>query len=170
VRRFWSTAGAIVGAIVAQVMIAPHITLLGAVPSFPVLVVITLAIVEGPEAGAISGFAAGLALDLLGASPVGVWTLVLVVVGYVAGLLQENLFAEGWLMPVTVAVVAGLLAEFSYLIVLEILGSGPAFWRAVWTVVLPRGVYNTVLALLLYPWLARFLRSDQSMKSFRRFA
>lgn len=168
--RFWTTAGAIVAAIVAQVVFAPHLALFGAVPSFPVLVVITLAIVEGPEAGAVSGFAAGLALDLLGASPVGVWALVLVVVGYVAGLLQENLFAEGWLMPVTVAIVAGVLAELSYLIVLDVLGAGPAFWRSVWTVVLPRGVYNTVLALLVYPWLARFLRSDQSMKSFRRFA
>lgn len=168
--RFWTIGGAILGAIVAQVMLAPHLALFGAVPSFPVLVVITLAIVEGPEAGAISGFAAGLMLDFLGTSPVGVWALVLVIVGYVAGLLQENLFAEGWLMPVTVAVIAGVLAELSYLIALQILGSGPEFWRSVWTVVLPRGVYNTVLVLLLYPWLARFLRSDQSMKSFRRFA
>lgn len=169
-RRFWATAGAILASIVAQVVFAPHLALFGAVPSFPVLVVITLAIVEGPEAGAVSGFGAGLALDLLGSAPVGVWALVLVVVGYVAGLLQENLFAEGWLMPFTVAIVAGLLAEFAYLLVLLVLGAGPDFWRSVWTVVLPRGVYNTVLALLLYPWLARFLRSDRSMKSFRRFA
>jgi len=170
VKRFWITAGAILAAMVAQVVLAPHLSLLGAVPSFPVLVVVTLAFVEGPEAGAISGFAAGLALDLLGTSPVGVWALVLVVVGYVAGMLQENLFAEGWLMPVTVAIIAGLLAELSYLIVLSVLGSGPAFWTSVWTVVLPRGVYNAVLALLVYPWLARFLRSDRLMKSFRRFA
>lgn len=168
--RFWVTAGAILAAIIAQVVFAPHVALLGVVPGFPVLVVITLAVVEGPEVGAVSGFAGGLALDLLGTSPVGVWALVLVVVGYLAGLLQENIFAEGWLMPVTVAIVAGILAELSYLVVLQVLGSGPAFWQSVWTVVLPRAVYNTVLALLLYPWLARFLRSDRSMKSFRRFA
>ncbi|MDO9557133.1 MAG: rod shape-determining protein MreD [Coriobacteriia bacterium] len=168
--RFWTTVGAILAAIVVQVVLAPHLALFGSIPSFPVLVVITLAIVEGPEAGAVSGFAAGLMLDLLGTSPVGVWALVLVIVGYVAGLLQENLFAEGWLMPFTVAIVAGLLAEFSYLLVLQVLGSGLAFWNSVWTVVLPRGVYNTVLALLFYPWLARLLRSDRSMKSFRRFA
>lgn len=169
-RRFWITAGAILASLIAQVVFAPHLALLGAVPSFPVLVVVTLAFVEGPEAGAVSGFAAGLGLDLLGTSPVGVWALVLVVVGYVAGMLQENLFAEGWLMPVTVAIIAGLMAELSYLIVLSILGSGPAFWTSVWTVVLPRGVYNAILALLAYPWLARFLRSDRMMKSFRRFA
>ncbi len=169
-RRFWITAGAILAALIAQVMLAPHLALFGAVPSFPVLVVITLAIVEGPQAGAVSGFAAGLMLDLLGTSPVGAWALVLVIVGYLAGLLQENLFAEGWLMPFTVAIVAGVLAELSYLIVLQVIGSAPEFWRSLWTVVLPRGIYNTVLALLLYPWLARFLRSDQSMKSFRRLA
>lgn len=168
--RFWTSAGAIAGSIVLQVMLAPHIAPFGVVPSFPLLVVITLAFVQGPGSGASAGFAAGLALDLLGSGPVGAWALVLSVVGYLAGMLEANLFAEGWLLPVTVALVAGLAAEFSYLVVLGILGIDMSFWKAVAGVVVPRGVYNSVLALLLYPWLARFLRTDRSIKSFRRLA
>ncbi len=151
-------------------MLAPHIAPFGVVPSFPLLVVITLAFVQGPGSGASAGFAAGLALDLLGSGPVGAWALVLTVVGYLAGMLEANLFAEGWLLPVTVALIAGLAAEFAYLVVLGILGVDMSFWKAVVGVVLPRGVYNSVLALLLYPWLARFLRTDRSIKSFRRLA
>jgi rod shape-determining protein MreD len=170
VSRAWASAAALLAAFVLQVVIAPHIALLGTVPSFPVLVVITLALVEGPRAGAWSGFFAGLLLDLLGTHPVGAWALVLTVVGYVAGMVQANLFAEGWLLPVTVAVIASVMAELAYLIVLIILGTGMPLWSSIIAVVLPRGVYNTVLALLLYPWLARFLRPDQGVKSFRRFA
>ena len=33
---------------------------------------------------------------------------------------------------------------------------------------LPGAVYNTALALLVYPWLARFLRRDRPMTTFRR--
>lgn len=169
-RRWWTTAGALLAALILQVALAPYVAIAGVVPNFLVLVVITLSFVEGPSSGAVAGFIAGLLLDLLSTSPVGGWALVLSITGYAAGMLQENLFAEGWLAPVTVAIIAALLADFSYLLVLTILGVGPSFWPSLLTAVLPRAVYNAVLVLLAYPWLARFLRSDRSMKSFRRLA
>ncbi|MGB4441000.1 MAG: rod shape-determining protein MreD [Coriobacteriia bacterium] len=169
-KRWWTTVGALAGAIVLQVMLAPHLSIGGAIPNLPLLVVVTLSFVEGPSAGAIAGFVAGLLLDLLSTGPVGAWALVLSVTGYTAGMLSENLFAEGWLAPVTVAIIAGLLADFSYLLAVTILGVGPAFWQSLVRAVLPRALYNAVLVMLAYPWLARFLRADRSMKSFRRLA
>ncbi|KAF0207434.1 MAG: rod shape-determining protein [Actinobacteria bacterium] len=168
--RAWTTVGAIAIAVLLQVAVAPHIALLGVVPSFPLLVVITLAFFDGAAPGAVAGFACGLMLDLLGSGPIGAWALVLSVVGYMTGMLEANVFAEGWLLPVTVALIAGLVAEFSYLVVMLVLGLEINFWSTLWQVVLPGGVYNSVLALLLYPWLARFLRTDRSVRSFRRLA
>ena len=83
-------------------------------PNFLLLVVVTLALVEGPGAGAVAGFAAGLIFDLLGVGPVGPMVLVLTVTGYLAGLLHENMFAEGWLLPLTVLAIASLGAEIAY--------------------------------------------------------
>lgn len=168
--RWWTTAGALLGALVLQVMIAPHIAVFGISPNFLLLVVITLAFVEGPSKGAMAGFIAGLLFDLLSTGPVGAWALVMSVTGYLSGSLQENLFAEGWLAPVTVGIVAALTADLAYLVVVSVLGVGPAFWSAVGRLVLPQAVYNAVLVMLVYPWLARFLRTDRSMKSFRRLA
>ncbi|MGB4593117.1 MAG: rod shape-determining protein MreD [Coriobacteriia bacterium] len=168
--RAWTTGLAILGATILQVMLAPHIGILGIVPSIPLLVVITLSLVEGPVAGSVAGFIAGLVLDLLGNGPIGAWALVLTLVGYIAGTLEANVFAEGWLLPVTVALIASIVTELAYLIVLIVLGTDMPFWRSVTTVVLPRGVYEAALALLVYPWLARFLRTDRTMKSFRRLA
>jgi len=168
--RTWATAGSLIAAAVLQVMIAPHISIGGVVPSVPLLVVITLAFIEGPGAGSVAGFSGGLLLDMLGTGPIGAWALVLTLVGYLAGLLSENVFAEGWLLPVTVALLAGLAAEFFYLLALAVLGVGVPLGSALLSVVVPKGVYNAGLALLLYPWLARFLRTDRSIKSFRRLA
>lgn len=168
--RPWTAAGALIAALVLQVGLAPHFAVAGVTPSFPLLVVVTLALVQGPSSGAVAGFAAGVMLDLLGSGPVGAWALVLGLTGYLGGMLHENLFAEGWLAPVTVAVVAGLLAETAYLVLMTVLGVAPAFWESVRSVVLPRAVYNALLVLLVYPWLARFLRSDRPVKSFRRLA
>ncbi len=169
-KRWWATIGALAAALVLQVMLAPHIAIGNVIPNVLLLVVITLSFVEGPSAGAVAGFVAGLLLDFLSTGPVGAWALVLSITGYTAGMLQENLFAEGWLAPVTVAIIAALLADFAYLLVVTILGVGPAFWASLVQAVLPRAVYNAVLVMLAYPWLARFLRADRSMKSFRRLA
>lgn len=169
-QRTWSAATALLVAALAQVVAAPHLRVAEVVPSFPLLVVITLALVQGAASGAVAGFVAGLLLDLLGTGPIGAWAFVLTLVGYVAGLLEANVFAEGWLLPFTVALLAGLAAEMLYLLVLIVLGSEMPFWRSLASVVLPRGMYNAVLALVIYPWLARAVRPDRQIRSFRRVA
>ncbi len=157
-------------AAILQVSLAPHIAVFGVVPNLFFLVVVTLAFVEGPVAGGVSGFVGGLLFDLIGTSVVGPYALVLSVVGYSTGMLSANLFAEGWLLPVTIVAVASLSAELANGVVLAVLGLGATFWRDVVTVMIPSAIYHTALAVLAYPWLARILRADRPMRSFRRLA
>jgi len=169
-RKFLPTAAAIVGAAILQAGLAPYLSIGGVVPNFMLLVVVTLALVEGPSAGAIAGFASGLIFELLGTGPVGPMVLVLTLTGYLAGMMHEKLFAEGWLLPLSVLFIASLGAEVAYGLILNVLGVGGSFWMAFFTKMLPAAVYNTALALLFYPWLARFLRVDRPMNTFRRLA
>ncbi len=162
------TAAALVIALLLQVAVAPHLSIGGVVPNVLLLVVITLALIEGRNAGAVAGFAAGLLFDLLGGSAIGAAALVFTITGYLAGSLQEHMFAEGWLMPLTVVFVAGLSTEIAYAIVLSLVGAGSPFWTSFVWVILPAAVYNGALALLLYPWVARFLRRDHPMTTFHR--
>lgn len=168
--RAWTTALVILGAILLQVGVAPYIAIGGVVPNFLLLATISLALVEGPTYGAISGFACGLAFDLLSTAPVGPMTLVLSATGFIAGLLEANVFAEGWLLPLTVLAIASLATELAYGIVLDVLGQGGPFFPSLIRIVLPGAIYDTALALLIYPWLARFLRTDRPVTEFRRLA
>ena len=168
--KAFPAALALLAAAVLQVSLAPHMAIFGVVPNFILLVVITLALTEGPVAGGVSGFVGGLVFDLVGTSVVGPSALVLTVVGYTAGMLSANLFAEGWLLPVTVVAIASLSAELSRGLVLAVFGSAPTFWQDIVTVMIPSAFYHTVLAVLAYPWLARILRPDRPMRSFRRLA
>lgn len=169
-RQALPTIGALFVAALLQVAVAPHLAIGGAVPNFMLLVVVTLALVEGPSAGAASGFAAGLVFDLLGTGPIGPFALVLTVIGFLAGSLQANMFAEGWRLPLTVVLVASLSTELSYGLVLAMLDEAAPFGVTFIRVMLPTAAYNAVLALLVYPWLARFLRRDRQMTTFRRLA
>ena len=168
--RVLPTIAAIVAATLLQVGLAPYIAIGGVVPDFLLLVVVTLALVEGPTAGASAGFAAGLIFELIGSGPVGPMVLVLAVTGYMAGLLHENMFAEGWLLPLTVLAVASIASTLAYGLMLDLLGVGGPFVVSFFTMMLPEALYDTALGLLIYPWLARFLRQDRPMTTFRRLA
>jgi rod shape-determining protein MreD len=168
--RSLTTTLALLAAIVLQVALAPQIAAFGVVPNLVFLVVVTLALTEGPVAGSVAGFVGGLLFDLLGTSVVGPYALVFCVVGYVAGLLHANMFAEGWLLPVTVVFLASLGAESAYGIIMAILDVGMPFGTAFAKIMLPGAVYTSLLAVLLYPLLSRVLRRDRSVKSFRRLA
>lgn len=166
--RWLPTLGTLVVAVLLQVAVAPHVAIGGVVPNLLLLVVLTFALIEGRNAGAIAGFSAGLLFDLLGTGPVGVAALVFAVTGYFAGSLSENMFAEGWLLPATVVFVAGFVAEFSYAVALVLLGAGVPLGDMFLNVVLPAALYNETLALLVYPVVARFLRRDREMTTFGR--
>lgn len=168
--RTMQIALALLAAVGLQIALASRLAIFGIVPNLVFLVVVTLALVEGPVAGCVAGFVGGLLFDLLGASVVGPYALVFCVVGYIAGLLQANMFAEGWLLPVSVVFVAGLGAEIAYGLIMAVLDVGMPFGAALMTVMLPGAVYNTALAVLLYPLLTRLLRPDRTVKSFRRLA
>jgi rod shape-determining protein MreD len=168
VNRIVPTAAALFAAAVLQAGLAPYMSIGRVVPNFLLLAVITIALVEGPGPGAAVGFAAGLIFDLLGSGPVGPMLLVLTVTGYFTGLMHENMFAEGWLLPLTVLAIATLSAEVAYGLILILLGAGGPFWPTFFTKMLPGAVYNTALALLIYPWLARFLRRDRAITTFER--
>ena len=162
------TAIALLAAALMQAMFAPYLSLGKATPNFLLLVVITLALVQGPTPGASAGFIAGLLFDLLGTGAVGPMALVLTVIGYLAGTLHEQMFAEGWLLPLTVLAAAALAAEVVYGALLGVLGEGGPFFSALITKMFPRVLYNVVLALLVYPPLARVLKSDQTLTRFQR--
>ncbi len=167
-KRALPTMAAILAGFVLQVAIAPYLSIGGVVPNFLLLVVVTLALVEGSEWGCVSGFAAGVLFDLVGSGPVGPMAFVLAAVGYATGMLQANLFAEGWLLPLTVLGVASLTAGLAFGLILAVLGLAGGLWRTLWTVMLPEALYNVALGLLTYPVLARFLRRERPMETLRR--
>ena len=97
-------------ALVLQVSLFPHFAWQGVVPNLCLLVVVGAALTRGPQTAVLLGFLAGVALDL--APPAdhvaGRWALALVVVGYVAGRVRQDV------KPTAVAVV-GTVAASSFI-------------------------------------------------------
>ncbi|MFC4786877.1 rod shape-determining protein MreD [Nocardioides sp. MAHUQ-72] len=94
-------------ALVLQVTVFPHLAWQGIVPNLCLLVVVGAALTRGPQFAAVLGFLAGVVLDL--APPAdhvaGRWALALVIVGYVAGRVRQDV------RPTATAVVATVAAS-----------------------------------------------------------
>ncbi len=86
-------ASVLVVALIAQVSVFSHVSWNGVVPNLVLLGVVGIALSRGAHFGVLAGFGAGVLLDL--APPAdhvaGRWALALLVVGYVAGRVGEEL-------------------------------------------------------------------------------
>ena len=103
--RILAAVVAVSVALVLQVSLFPHLAWQGIVPNLCLLVVVGAALTRGAQFAAVLGFLAGVALDL--APPAdhvaGRWALALVIVGYVAGRVRQDVKPTATAVVVTVA-------------------------------------------------------------------
>lgn len=150
IRRALLVALLLVTAAVLQTALFPAITLLGFRPDLLLLLVVALALRDGPLAGLRVGFAAGLLTDLLVVqAPVGLGVLVMTGVGYTIGLARPYLAPESITAPILLAFVAGALGTGSYGVLATLLGEERLPLGYLVQASVAVGLYNTLLAPLV---------------------
>jgi rod shape-determining protein MreD len=159
-------------AAVLQVSVLAPLRLPGATPDPTLLVVVALALRWGPLPGAVTGFAGGLALDLLPPADgsAGRWSAVVLVIGYAVGRLFETVRDA----PVTalVAVSGAAVASVAGSAALGALVGDPAVsWPRVPALCASAVLYDVVLTPLLVPavtYLARRAETEPAERRARR--
>ena len=157
--RITTTSLRLLGALLLQVVFGSSLSILGVTPNFLMVAVIVIAFVRGSKEGTIVGFIAGLLFDFIGTTVIGPMALALTLTGFVAGILKEQVFAGGWLLPVSVLGVASLVSESVYLMVITALGLPMDFFAALFTRALPGALYAMLIAVASFPTLTKFLKS-----------
>lgn len=139
-------AAVVVTALVLQLSVLSRLPLPGATPDLVLLGVVALALVHGPGFGAGTGFAAGLALDLVPPADhaIGRWAFVLTVVGYLAGFGEDEIERSAFApFLVVAAAAAGSLLLYAGLGAL--LGDVRVSWQAVARLLPSSVLYDVVL-------------------------
>jgi rod shape-determining protein MreD len=156
-------------AVVVQTVVLSRIPLPGATPDLVLIVVVSLALVQGSNSGAVTGFAAGLLLDVVPPADgqVGRWAFVLALVGWFAG--RADAAAESSaLVPVVTVALSTLGAVLGYAAFGFALGD-PRVTGAAVAAALPTAVlYNTLLAPFLVPLLMRLARRIEPSTTYAR--
>lgn len=161
-------AMAVVGvALVLQVTVFPYFAWDGIVPNLCLLVVVGAALTRGPQFAAVLGFCAGLALDL--APPAdhvaGRWALALVVVGYVAGRVRQDVRPTATAVLATVAA-SSFVGTSVFALTGLVLGDHAVGFGELLQVILVALLWDVLLTpLVLPPVMAMFrhLQPDRSL-------
>lgn len=118
------------------------------------LLAIAAGMMLGPERGAVFGFFAGLTLDLLLSTPLGLSALVYCLVGYGTGRLEGTVRRANRLWPLVLVATASVAAIALYAVVAEVLGQSNAISSQLPVTMAVVAVGNVVL----YPLARRVVR------------
>jgi rod shape-determining protein MreD len=118
------------------------------------LIAIAAGMMLGPERGAILGFFAGLTLDLLVQTPLGLSALVYCLVGYGMGRLQGTVLRANRLWPLVLVAASSAAAIALYAVVAEVLGQSNAISPHLPVTMLVVAIGNAIL----YPLARRVVR------------
>lgn len=138
----------IVATLVLQVCLFGTFSFDGARPDLMVILAIAAGFIAGPERGALVGFAAGLAFDVVLATPLGLSAFVYTIVGYAAGLVGVNIVRSAWWITPLFAAVCSALAMIFYAVVGEVLGQATLAGPPLTSIVVIVALVNAVLAPL----------------------
>lgn len=128
-------------------------------PDLLLLLVVAVALEDGPLPGMRIGFAAGLLTDLLvSLSPAGVATLVMTVIGAVVGTIRPYLAPSSLSAPLLIAFATGLFGTATYGTLALLLGDDRVTGMMLLESSVGVALYNAVLAPLAIGPIGRLLR------------
>jgi rod shape-determining protein MreD len=157
VRRALTTAVVLIVAVVLQVSLVNRVPMpYGAVPSIVLILVAASAVTDGPLVGAITGFGAGLALDIAppGSHLVGEYALVYCLVGYACGHAAQ-LRDPGALPLVLIAAIGAAAGEAASAMLGLIFSDPEVTWAAIKDVLPAAVIYDVLLTPFGYGLMTR---------------
>ena len=120
--------------------------------------VVCLALLGGSLTGAVAGFAIGFFLDCLLVEALGISSLVLLGIGYFAGLFRERFEIHSTLVPALLCMGLTLAAELGYAVIQLMLGIDAPVSPLIIRDLLLKSVYAFFIGWPLYLLVRRLLR------------
>ena len=112
----------VVAALTLQTSLFGQLRMFDATGDVMLLLGIAAAIATGAETGALVGFAAGMAFDLVLQSPLGLSALAYSITAYAVGTFQGTVLRAAWWIPVVIAMLASAFGTVVFALVGAVLG------------------------------------------------
>jgi rod shape-determining protein MreD len=149
--RFTRLLLLLIGIVLVQTTILPYLRVFGVVADLGLVATVAVAYREGPETGAIFGFAAGLSMDLFLQTPLGLSALAYALTGYLIGILQGGLLRSAWWVSPVLGGLGGIIGGLLFIGIGALVGQEQLFALRSLRVVLLAGLYDALIAPIMFP-------------------
>jgi rod shape-determining protein MreD len=147
----------VIVAVILQVSFFSFLSILGATPYVVPVVIVCLGLLGGGVVGAVCGFFAGLLLDSLLLQTLGVSSLVLLSISYLAGRYREGFEIRSGVVPALLAGGFTLIAATGFAAIELMLGVDATVSLLVVREIVVQSLLAIVLGFVLYPLVRRAL-------------
>lgn len=147
-----------------QSSVLSQFSLGGARLNLMLLTVVSWSLLRGAREGIVWGFIGGLCLDFLSGAALGSLAFTLAVTAYLAGLGQETVYRTNPLFPSFVALIASVVHDCMFLVVLSMTGHAVAWRASVVYIAMPTALLGSLLVPPVYrglAWLHRRTMPEQ---------
>ena len=146
-------------AVLLQVAFFSYLSVFGTAPDVVPVAIAAIGLLGGAVVGAVVGFSAGLLMDVVLLETLGVSSLVLLSVGYLAGRYRESFEIDTTFAPAAVTGALALLAAAGFTALELTLGVDTPVSGAIVADAIVKGFLAFLLAYPVYPLIRRSLRS-----------
>ena len=123
----------------------------GVVPNCLLILVITIAYTRGQIPAIVTGFFAGILLDLCFSETVGFCAVIYMVVSFLAGYAHKIYYERDYFVPGALILAGELLYSFMYYVLFFLLRGKLELHTYFIYTILPRMLYTILISLALYP-------------------
>ena len=129
-------------AVVAYGVYGPYIAINGAIPVFPLILIVRVALTHGEIAGNLTGFSGGLLIDAFSAEWFGSTMLIDSLIGYAIGAMRGRIVLDSLLARVIVLLMAAEVHSVGIIMVRAVAGP-PLAWSL--PVAMGAGLYTALV-------------------------
>lgn len=119
-------------------------------PNLLIILVVSNAYMRGKMTGMSVGFFSGLLLDILFGNVIGLYAMLLLIIGYIAGFANRIYSRDDFTLPLIFIAIANFVYQFLYYIFEFLLRGKLDFLFYFRTLILPEVIYTVAAAIFLY--------------------
>lgn len=128
-------------------------TIGGIVPNILIIIVASIGFLVSRRSGMLTGFFAGLLVDIFFGSVLGIYSLFYMYIGYLNGFFKKILYSGDFKLPIMLIAISNLVyGHCCYFVFFLIKGDFNYSYYLV-SIILPEVIYTTVLACIFYPFI-----------------
>ena len=138
-------------ALILQVTIFSFYSVWGITPDLLLIIVISLALVNGYRWGAYMGFVAGFFQDIFSGGFFGINIIIKLILGYGFGFFERKVYHKNIVIPIVSVVVATIFSQFLFVILTDHVMLKIELWTRFKEIIMPLVALHILLSLIIYP-------------------